>query len=140
MPKIHSVTIIGFFLSIAGAILDFTSGSPMIQSQTMYNTMGFVMSTYNPQYLVVPLNVLGILVLATGIISITPIGKGRMGLFGGVMVALGVIMVLIGVDMYSSAGMAFPTMELLGTGMLLVGVLMAINGIAMAFAFSNMKM
>jgi hypothetical protein len=115
VEPIVKYAVTGLVLSVAGAYLDFASGQGM-------TTLAMGEPTLPAESLL--LYALGAAVLATGLVMVLPVSRGRMKAMGGVMEALGIVMAL--------ASTFLPNMGM-GTSdlMLVVGALMILNGALM---------
>lgn len=129
-------SIVGLVLSLAGAALDFSTGYLILQNQLMTTTdnMGMVVTQYNASSLFWGLGLLalGVLLIATGFLSLTAIRMKRMGLFGSLMAAYGMIMLLVGYLMYSGLTPIMQGSMISSLGMFLLGVLMIASGVLMS--------
>ncbi|MHB2036916.1 MAG: hypothetical protein ACYCPW_09290 [Nitrososphaerales archaeon] len=130
----NRITLSGFILGFAGAILDFSSGYLIfVQSMVTTNTMGVSMTEYNSFAVVlgIGLFVLGGLLIITAIASVSSFGNMRMRIFGLMMTVYGVVMLLIGELMYSRIAPMMAGSFLSSAGMFAVGFLMILNGVLM---------
>jgi hypothetical protein len=117
----------GFMLGVIGGLLDFGSastialnqGGPMVASS--YLMPGDAWAAL--------LVVLGAVVVASAVLSVTMTGAGHFRGFSLLMVALGVVMAAIGALM--SGGSVAGSSLIFSYGMVIVGALMAINGVVM---------
>jgi len=132
-----SLLLFGACLGIAGALLDFYSGSSFL-SMSMSSTtmMGVTTTHYNAaaQAWGTFLVILGIVLALTAVLSITSLGMMRMPLFGALMMGYGVVMLSIGGLMFSgfTPMMQDQTSTLISSfGMFGVGALMLVNGSVM---------
>lgn len=110
-------SLVALLLSLAGGALDFTSGSL------------FLMADPGLSSRIVGLYAFGGVVVLTGILGNTSIGTRRMETFGGLMLAYGAIMMVIGWLMYPIPMMAGATLS--SIGMFAVGILMITSGTVM---------
>lgn len=126
--------LVGVFLALTGAFLDFYSGYQILtQSAMVNNEMGMVLAQYTTSGLAwgVGLLALGAVLLVTALASATSLGTNHMRTLGALMALYGVVMLFVGASMY---GGVTPTMQgatLSGLGMLAVGTLMVLNGFLM---------
>jgi hypothetical protein len=130
----------GLILSLAGAILDFSSGYLFFaHSTTTTNDMGVSMVNHNSSaiYWGIGIVILGALLVITAIIGNSSVGMRRMSFFGTLMVPYGVLMVLIGASMYSNISPMMQGSLVLSGGMFLVGALMIVNGFWMRRGMSR---
>lgn len=114
----NSRSLITLILSLAGGALDFTSGSL------------FLMAAPGLFSWTVGLYVFGGAVVLTGILGITSIGMRWVETFGGLMLAYGAIMMVIGWLMYPIPMMVGATLS--SIGMFAVGILMIASGTLMS--------
>ncbi len=110
----NSRSLIALVLSLAGGALDFTSGSLFLMANSSLSSW------------TVGLYVLGGVVVLTGVLGITSIGMRWMETFGGLMLAYGAIMIVIGWLMYPIPMLVGATLS--SIGMLAVGTLMIASG------------
>ncbi|MFQ6011982.1 MAG: hypothetical protein ACE5KG_07400 [Nitrososphaerales archaeon] len=128
MPS--NLAVIGFILSLVGAILDFSSGTLIFQGPSSMS-MGGEMSM-QPMISAgvawpILLYSLGAILLATGLLGLTKIGKERMRLFGGLMVLYGIVMLVIGGAMIAGVTLMMSGI-ISGVAMLFIGAAMIGNG------------
>jgi hypothetical protein len=74
---------------------------------------------------------LGILLIVTGALALSRIGRSKMSAFGFLMIVYGAVMVGIGVIMSTMMVAAMQNATILGAGMTVVGLGMLINGALM---------
>lgn len=118
----------GFMLGVVGGILDFASATSLLFNQPTQSGMMGTGISYTE--LAIGLYLLGVLVIATSLISTMLIGMRFPRLFSVLMVAYGVVMAAVGWAMLSE--MASTEISSLYTyGMIIVGALMLINGVLM---------
>lgn len=133
-PRLGSAGLFGVFLGLAGALLDFYSGYQILTASAMMtNEMGMTVTQYTPSGLAwgVGLSALGVMLLVTAIATVTSLGMRHMKSIGALMILYGVIMLVIGVSMYSEVAPMMGGAALSGPGMLVVGALMVVNGAVM---------
>jgi hypothetical protein len=126
--------IVGVFLAVAGALLDFYSGYLILaQSAMTTNDIGMVIPQYAPSALGwgAGILVLGVVLLVTALAIVTSFGMGRMKTLGALMALYGILMLFIGVSMYWGVTPMMQRAALPGLGMLVVGALMVFNGAVM---------
>ncbi len=100
---------------------------------TTTTEMGVTMPHYNSYALAwgVGISLLGVVLVATEIVSLTSLGMGRMRIFGFLMIGYGVVMLLIGTAMYSGITPMMNYSLGSSTGMSVAGALMLVNGVLM---------
>ncbi len=129
-----NLAVIGFVLSLVGAILDFSSATLIVRgpsSMSMGGDMG-MQTMVNPSvFWPILLYSLGAILIATGLLGITKIGMGRMRLFGGLMILYGILMLAIGGSMIVGVTLMMSGM-ISGVAMLFIGSAMIGNGVLMA--------
>ena len=135
MPSIGT-NLTGFVLAIVGALLDFASAYLILSgSVTMVqNGMGMnSVQVMSDSAIIwgVGIFVFGVVLIITAYLSISNYGRIRMRTVGGLMLAYGVIMFLIGGSMFSGITPMMQGSVLSSIGMFIVGVLMIMNGILM---------
>ncbi|WP_309491901.1 hypothetical protein [Candidatus Hecatella orcuttiae] len=142
IPRLAAV---GLALSAAGAALDFTSGTLMLQRTFMPTMpgmgMGMRMAAF-PAYAAwwaFLLYALGSLLIVTGILGATRMSMGRMHVFGALMATYGVIMLAVGALMLSGVTPMMQGAVFSGLGMLAVGAGMTVNGLLMVASQKVMK-
>jgi hypothetical protein len=134
----NSLLVSGFVLGIAGAVLDFYSGSTFLSlSMSTTTMMGVTTTHYNTvaqDWGIFLLGLGGVLAI-TSTLNLTTFGMKQMRLFGALMMGYGVVMLVVGVLMYSGVtpvmAQQFTTL-ISGLGMFGVGALMVVNGVFMA--------
>jgi hypothetical protein len=119
--------LVGLVLAILGAALDFYSSYQIMS----YPTAGMMESSQPATAWEVGLASLGVLLVITAVVGISPLRAGRMALFGALMTIYGVLMLFLGAAMDSGISPAMQTATVAGLGMLAVGVLMVVNGLMM---------
>ena len=119
-------------LAVAGSLLDFYSGYQIL-AQSTTNEMGMVVMQYTSSGLLwgVGVIVLGAALVITAFAEVSSFGMRRMGTFGTLMVAYGIIMLFVGVSMFRGVTPMMQGITLSGLGMLAVGPLMVFNGVIM---------
>ena len=132
LRSLGSVGLFGVFLAIAGSILDFYSGYQIL-AQSTTNDMGMVVmqNTGSGLFWGVGVIILGAALVITAFALVSSFGMRRMGTFGTLMVAYGIIMLFVGISMYGGVTPMMQGITLSGLGMLAVGPLMAFNGVIM---------
>lgn len=121
----------GVFLGFAGAILDFFS-SYLILAQSTASEMGTMAGPSSSGIIWgIGIATLGVLLAVTSFALVLPVSGARMGEFGALMVAYGLVMLFIGASMYSGItamanGALFPAVA-----MFVFGTLMIVNGVLM---------
>jgi hypothetical protein len=114
-------------LGIVGGLLDFGSAtSAAIGQGGGVVVAGYGLSGYGWAAV---LAVLGALVVATSVLSVTSAGVRHLKAFSLLMVVLGAVMLIVGSLM--SGGQMMGLSLIYGYGMIIVGLLMAINGVMM---------
>jgi hypothetical protein len=134
----NSLLVSGFVLGVAGAVLDFYSGSTFLSlSMSTTTMMGVTTTHYNTiaqDWGIFLLGLGGVLAI-TAVLNATSLGMKQMKLFGGLMMSYGVVMLVVGALMYSGVtpvmAQQFTTL-ISGFGMFGMGVLMVVNGVFMA--------
>lgn len=125
----------GFVLAIAGALLDFASTYLIfMQSETkMQSVMGLPATPMNNSAIIwgVSLTILGAVLVVTAFASISSFGRNNMPTIGGLMLVYGIIMLFLGVSMFSGITPMMQGSLLSSIGMFIVGALMILNGIRM---------
>jgi hypothetical protein len=133
-----SLLISGFALGIAGAVLDFYSGSTFLSlSMSTTTMMGATTTHYNAaaQDWGISLLALGGVLVITAALNVTSLRMKHMGLFGALMIGYGLIMFIVGTLMYSGVTPAMTqqfTTLISSLGMFAVGALMIGNGALMS--------
>lgn len=117
----------GFMLGVIGGLVDFASASTIALSQGSGMTQGSYLLPGDAWAAVV--TVLGVLSVASAVLSVTTTGVGHLRGFALLMMALGVVMAVIGSLM--SSGSIEGSSVIFSYGMVVVGALMAINGAMM---------
>lgn len=116
-----------FMLGILGGLVDFASATTMAINQGSKGMIaGYLLSVYGWAAVLVAL---GILAVATAVLSVTSTGVSHLKGFSVAMAFLGLVMAAVGSVM--SSGLAQGTSLIYGYGMVIVGILMAINGVLM---------
>ncbi len=132
MPS--NLAVIGFVLSLIGAILDFSAGTLIVRgssSMSMGGEMGMEAMGAAAVFWPILLYSLGVILIVTGLLGITKIGMGRMRLFGGLMILDGFLMLAIGGSMIIGVTLMMSGI-ISGIVMLFVGSAMIGNGALMA--------
>lgn len=124
-PKMRTAALAGLGIGLAGAALDFVSGYSI--RSTGENGMTSDVTGWT-----IPLYLLGIAVLASGVLIVLPMTGGAMRKLGGAMEVLGIVMVLVS---YLAPGMNLG----LAYAMLVVGAAMIVNGAIMQRGRGRMK-
>ena len=124
---------IGLILSAAGAVLDFTSATFILQITSDSSMLNTGMSTSMNSNILWSLLLygLGVLLLIMGILGVTSFSDGRMPIFAGLMTLYGIIMLIIGVIMLIWIMPMTQEGNLINLGMFIIGFSMIINGILM---------
>lgn len=128
-----NLAVIGFVLSVVGAILDFSAGTLIVRgssSMSMGGEMGMQTMVTASVFWPILLYSLGAVLIATGLLGITKIGMGRMRLFGGLMILYGIMMLAIGGSMIVGVTLMMSGL-ISGTAMLFIGSAMIGNGALM---------
>ncbi|MEK0326072.1 MAG: hypothetical protein QQN63_10250 [Nitrosopumilus sp.] len=128
-----NLAVIGFVLSLVGAILDFSAGTLIVRgpsSMSMGGEMGMQTMVNASVFWPILLYSLGVILIVTGLLGITKIAIGRMGLFGGLMILYGIMMLAIGGSMIVGVTLMMSGM-ISGTAMLFIGAAMIGNGTLM---------
>lgn len=134
MFSTKTLLIFGLVIGIAGALLDFYSGSYFLsRSITQTTMMGVATTRYSEIAEIWGIFALslGLIVLITSLLNATPFSMGKMSIFGGLMIAYGIAMIVLGALMYSGVTpmMQEQTVTLASSlGMFVVGALMLLNG------------
>lgn len=129
-PKL---TAAGLVLSVIGAILDFAAGFLLLQPVQRGGMDGMGRQSPSAEATVwsTLLFVLGLLLLASGVLGATRVGMARMRLFGGLMVVYGVVMLIIGGLMLGGVSPMMQGTMIYSPGMSVVGIGMAAIGLLM---------
>ena len=122
----RSFQLSGLVLSLIGAGLDILSSFSITLSQDMNNPNQMLMS-FDPTFLIVPLDLLSILLVVTGILSITALAANHSRIFAALMIVYSLAMINIGYTMYSNSTMT-SNMILIGISMIVLGSAMLLNG------------
>ena len=128
-----NLAVIGFVLSLVGAILDFSAGTLIVRgssTMSMGGEMGMQTMVNASVFWPILLYSLGVILIVTGLLGITKIAIGRMGLFGGLMILYGIMMLAIGGSMIVGVTLMMSGM-ISGTAMLFIGAAMIGNGTLM---------
>jgi hypothetical protein len=126
-----SVGLLGVFLGLAGALLDFYSGFQILSQPVIPGGMGMLQNGYTLAW-GVGILALGAVLLVTAAASATSSGMHQMKTFGAIMALYGILMLFVGVSMYSGASPMIAGTAFSGLGMLAVGGLMVVNGAVMS--------
>lgn len=123
-----AAALFGFVLGLVGGLLDFYSAYQFIAggmggSAMQYTSSGMAWGA--------GVAVLGVVVVTSAAVSVTPFGAEHMRAFGALMVAYGVLMLAVGFGMGGGTVSAMDPGSQTGFGMIMVGGLMAINGFMM---------
>lgn len=128
----------GLILSIAGAAVDFASGTVMLQDAMV--TQSMMGNTMNTSAIIWGFLLYGLatLLVITGVIGVTSVAEGKMHIFGLLMAIYGVVMLIIGSTMFVGVtpmmqGVFVSTFAMfaIGLGMILNGMIMVIGRKAM---------
>ena len=116
-----------FMVGLIGGLLDFASATTMaINGGGSAMVNGYVVSGYGWAAV---LALIGVLVVATAILSVTATGVRHLKTFSVLMALLGLIMAIMGT--VASSGLLTGSSLIFGYGMVVVGLLMAINSVMM---------
>ena len=133
---ISRITIVSFILSLVGAVLDFTVANLLLQTVPMNGISNMGMGSFSPSSDATVwgllLYLLGMALLVTGVLGVTPVSNGRMKVFGGVMILYGIIMLVIGVLMLTGITPMMEGANYSGLAMFIVSFGMIANGLLMA--------
>jgi hypothetical protein len=129
---LRNLSVLGLGLGLAGAILDFVSGTLILKDSMTAAPM--MPSTFNQAALAwaLVLYSLAAILAITGILGVTSAGMGRMRRIGNLMLLYGVVMIGIGGLMYGGYAPTMGGLLLSSVGMLTVGILMIANGALMS--------
>lgn len=116
----------GLLLSLIGAGVDILSSFSITLSQDINSANQMVMS-FDPTFLILPLDLLSILLIVTGILSITSLAANHARIFAALMIVYSLAMINIGYIMYSNSVMT-SNMILIGISMIVLGSAMLVNG------------
>jgi hypothetical protein len=132
---ISRIRIAALFLSLFGAVLDFTVATLLLQSVSMNGISNMGMDSISPSLDVTVWSLLlyslGMALLVTGVLGVTQFSNGRMKVFGGAMILYGIIMLVIGVFMLAGITPMMEGVNHSGLAMFLLGFGMIVNGLLM---------
>ena len=86
-----------------------------------------MLMSFDPTFLIVPLDLLSILLVVTGILSITSLATNHSRILAALMIVYSLVMINIGYTMYSNSIMT-SNMILIGISMIVLGSAMILNG------------
>ena len=112
----------GLVLSLLGAGIDIISSFSLTLSQDV-NSPNQMLMSFDPTFLILPLDILSILLIVTGILSVTLLAIKHAHVLAALMIIYSLAMINIGYLMYSNAIMT--------SNMVIVGIIMIILGGAM---------
>lgn len=129
----NGVGLLGILLAIGGALLDFYSGYQILAQSATTNDPGMMVTQYSPSVLAwgVGITVLGGVLLVTALAAGISFRVRRMNASAALMALYGIVMLFIGVSMYSGITPMGQGTVLSAPGMLVVGALMIFNGASM---------
>jgi hypothetical protein len=126
---------VALILALVGAAFDFASGYLIIASTMQPALIGMGMnieSIHTSAYgWGIGISAMGIVLIVTAFLSLTQLGKNKMGTFGILMISYGIIMLILGAAMYQQVTPAMKGAIVSGIGMFVVGALMIFNGAMM---------
>jgi hypothetical protein len=121
----------GFILGLVGGLLDFVSGTGLLQNGMQQTMMESATDAQN-QGVGLGLYVLGAIVIASAVALVTSVGRGHSKLLSGLMVVNGVVMLLVGGWMAGDLPRMMTSAPTYGYAMVVVGALMIANGSMMS--------
>lgn len=116
----------GLLLSLVGAGLDILSTFSITLSQDV-NVPNQMVMTFDPTFLILPLDILSILLIVTGILNITSLAIKHSRILASLMVVYSLAMINIGYIMHTNSIMS-SNMSLIGVSMIVLGGAMLVNG------------
>lgn len=127
----------GLVLSLLGAGIDIFSSFSLTLSQDV-NSQNQMPMSFDPTFLILPLDILSILLIVTGILSVTLLAIKHAHILAALMIIYSLAMINIGYLMYSNAMMT-SNMVLIGITMIILGGAMLVNaGMMMAMTPRSM--
>lgn len=127
----------GLVLSLLGAGIDIFSSFSLTLSQDV-NSQNQMLMSFDPTFLILPLDILSILLIVTGILSVTLLAIKHAHILAALMIIYSLAMINIGYLMYSNAMMT-SNMVLIGITMIILGGAMLVNaGMMMAMTPRSM--
>lgn len=123
---------VGFIIGLAGGVLDFASGTGLLQNGMQQTIMENASTAPQNDVVGLGLYALGAVVIASAAASVISVGRKHLGLLSGLMVVYGVVMLLVGGLMAGGLLTMMISTPFYGYAMVVVGALMIANGSIMS--------